>query len=126
MFVRKDASGLSKRLGRNWTDPARTSTPRHERTSALPLERQRQPVSDGEHGEVDAAVAVELPVERADVRHPRIVVLRVGDAPVAEDVVDGDEAARADEPERPLVVGVVLLLVGVDKGEVERAGVAFA
>ena len=50
----------------------------------------------------------------------RIVVGRVEHAAAAQDVVEHDQPAGAQEPQALLVVVGVLGLVGVDEGEVER------
>src|SRR3546814_11502547 len=41
---------------------------------------------------------------------------------VPQDVIDGDQAAAAQQLQRRFVVGVVVGLVGVDEDEVEAAG----
>ena len=50
-----------------------------------------------------------------------VVVVRVDDRPLADDVVDDNHAPRAGEFERPVEIKGGAFLVGVDEDEVERA-----
>src|SRR5262249_2039175 len=50
----------------------------------------------------------------------RVVLIRVGDPPTLEHVVEHDQTAGPDEPQRTLVVAVILRFVRVDEGEIER------
>src|SRR5471032_2090239 len=60
---------------------------------------QGQPVADRQHADVDPLIVAQLEIERAQRRGVWILILRIGDGAAPQDVVDGDEAARADQRE---------------------------
>ena len=93
------------------------------RAAASALPREEEPVADREDRGIDAGVGAGLLVQRADGSGRRVVGGGgIGELAAAEDVVEDDQAAGAEELERRLVIGVVGLLVGVDEGEVEGVG----
>ena len=64
-----------------------------------------------------------LPIKSKAAREPRTlasVELRIDHLAVADDVVENDHRARTGEPDRPVEVGGVAGLVGVDEDQVER------
>src|SRR6185437_11653887 len=85
----------------------------------LALPRKREAVGQRQQAEIDALVAVELLVEGAQRRRLGIGLAAIGDGAAPQHVVDDDEPARPQQPQRALVVAVVVFLVSVDEGEVE-------
>src|SRR5690349_21117771 len=85
------------------------------------LQRERQPVSDRNQARRHPLVVMNLLVQGAEGIGIVVPVGRVGYPPAPEGVIEPQQAARANELQRQLVVAVVVALVGVDEGEVERA-----
>lgn len=90
----------------------------------LPLAGEGEAVADGDDGEGDAGVFVDLFVEGADGLGVEVDIFGIGNAATPEDVIDDDEATGPGEEEATLVVAVEVFLVGVDEKEVEGVGVA--
>src|SRR5476649_641910 len=86
------------------------------------FQRAGHAIADGEQREIDALVGLELGAERADRLSVLVLFGQIGDPAAPQDVVDQDDAAAPHELEATLVVGVVVVLVGVDEGKVELAG----
>jgi hypothetical protein len=68
---------------------------------------------------IDPVIGRNLSVELTHGDSSRIANLGFSDLSALKRVVEDDETARSDEPQRALVVAVVFGLVGVDKHEVE-------
>lgn len=92
---------------------------------SLELLRQHEPVPDGGDGQADAEVPGEAAVEGAHGFRIRVPVLRVGDAPAPEHVIGDNQAARPDQRKGAVVIGLIILLVRVDKRQVESPGLPF-
>src|SRR5690349_7709611 len=76
----------------------------------LALQRRRHAVTDGEQGKVDALILGELGVERADRLSVGGLVVAIDHRATPQHVVDQDQAARPQQGEAALVVGVVIIL----------------
>ena len=102
---------------------ARREGGRTERSRATSRQRLRASVSPSPSGSstgLTRGSAWILRVELADHQRLPVAIARIGDPAAPEHVVERHDAARADQRQRSLVIGVVELLVGVDIGEVER------
>src|SRR5690349_23235330 len=87
----------------------------------LALAREREAVGQRQQAQIDPLVAVELLVESAERRGFGIRLARIGDGAAPQHIVDHDETARPQQPQRALVIAVVVFLVGVDEGKVEAS-----
>src|SRR4029434_6909526 len=86
--------------------PARTERARfrQRRRERLALVGEGQPVADRDERHVDAPVAMEFPVERADGAGIRILPAFVDYAPAPQRIVDRDHTAATHEPDAALEV----------------------
>ncbi len=109
--------GLSPELGQAG-DPAR----RRSATSNLhPPASQQQPVANRHQHHVDPLIVPDLSVERADRSGLLVLMRRISDPAVPKRIVDRDQPARPHQLQAVLVVAVVILLIGIDEGEIEAA-----
>ena len=120
---RQDADPRRRRPGAPRPADRRTSArPPTERVSAAaPASARRRPAAAP--GSPASSPWIFALRARSDSRL-MVVVVGIGDLATPEHVVECDHAARTDQRQRALVVGVVELLVGVDIDEVEAAGSA--
>ena len=87
----------------------------------LPPPRQRHPGRDRQENAIHALVDRDHGVEGAQRDGVGIADAGIGDPAPPQGVVEHDQPARANEPERALVVVGVAGLIGVDEDEIEGA-----
>src|SRR4249920_1225848 len=83
-----------------------------------PLAREQQAIANRHERRVHAAVGENFLGQGADGDGSRIRRCRIESPSAHEDIVDGDHASRPYQYEALLVITVVLVLVGIDEGEV--------
>src|SRR4051812_21596721 len=76
------------------------------RRMKLPLARQRNTITDGNQAQPYALVGMQLLVEGTDRQSVRVLHLGIDHTAMPEHIVDGDQAAGADQLQRTLVIGV--------------------
>src|SRR5690349_13310924 len=74
----------------------------------LALAREGEAVGQRQQAHIDPLVVVELLIERAKCRGFGVRLAGIGDAAAPQHVVDDDEPARPQQPQRALVIAVVV------------------
>ena len=115
---KKDDNGSDRKVG-----PVSVAFSR--RCPGSLFQGQTESVGDGQHGDVDALVGGQVPVEAADGLGGSAAVALVDDAAAPQDVVHGHQTAAAQQLQRHFVVGHVVVLEEEEEEEEEVTSAGF-